>query len=70
MYPAVTDGEQATEEEDCLAKTLLDRLNIPKKPAQEEDDEPAATADGDEENSTETVEKTGDEKAGADVVSG
>jgi len=70
VYPAVTDGEQATEEEDCLAKTLLDRLNIPKKPAQEEDDEPAATGDGDEENSTETVEKTGDEKAGADVVSG
>jgi len=70
VFPPAMDGEQATQEEDCLAKTLLERLNIPKKPAQAEDDEPAATGDGDEENSTETVEKTGDEKAGADVVSG
>lgn len=33
VFPATNDGEQATEEEDCLAKTLLDRLNIPHKAA-------------------------------------
>jgi len=64
VYPAVTDGEQATEEEDCLAKTLLDRLNIPTKPAHEEDEEPAATGDGDEEMKTEGAsDKAGSEKA-------
>jgi len=70
VFPPAPDGEQATQEEDCLAKTLLERLNIPKKPVQEEDDEPAATGDVDEEKSAETVEKTGDEKAGGDVVTG
>jgi len=70
VYPPVADGEQATQEEDCLAKTLLERLNIPKKPVQEEEDEPAATGDVDEEKSPETVEKTGDEKAGGVVVTG
>jgi hypothetical protein len=48
VYPPANDGEQATQEEDCLAKTLLDRLNAPRKPAQEkekdEDDEPADAA--------------------------
>jgi hypothetical protein len=44
VYPAVNDGEHATEEEDCLAKTLLDRLNLPRKAAEKEDDEEAADA--------------------------
>jgi hypothetical protein len=45
VYPLVTDGEQATQEEACLAKPLLESLNIPKKPALEEDEEPAGTGD-------------------------
>jgi hypothetical protein len=32
IFPPATDGSQATSEEDSLAKTLLDRLNIPDKP--------------------------------------
>ena len=32
VYPASTDGSFASAEEDCLAKTLLDRLNIPDDP--------------------------------------
>jgi len=40
IYPAANDGEQATPEEDCLAKTLLARLDAAKKPAvQEEGDD-------------------------------
>jgi hypothetical protein len=31
VYPKTTDGSQATAEEDCLAKTLLDRLGPPVK---------------------------------------
>jgi len=31
VYPPAGDGTQATEEEDCLAKTLLDRLGPPRK---------------------------------------
>ena len=41
VFPPTNDGEQATEEEDCLAKTLLDRLNVSRKAATEEDDKPA-----------------------------
>jgi hypothetical protein len=32
VYPASTDGSTESAEEDCLAKTLLDRLNIPDSP--------------------------------------
>ena len=32
IYPEVADGSQATAEEDCLAKTLLHRLNLPEEP--------------------------------------
>jgi hypothetical protein len=35
VYPPATDGTQATVEEDCLAKTLLDRLNAPRKTEEE-----------------------------------
>ena len=70
VYPPVTDGEQATHEEDCLAKTLLERLDIRKRPAQEEDEEPAATADVEEqEKSSEgAVDKAEGEKTGSDAV--
>lgn len=40
IYPASTDGSQASAEEDSLAKTLLHRLNLPEEPiARDEDDE-------------------------------
>jgi hypothetical protein len=41
IYPASTDGSQATTDEDSLAKTLLRRLNLPEEPIarDEEDDE-------------------------------
>jgi len=32
VYPPSADGSLPSTEEDCLAKTLLDRLNIPDKP--------------------------------------
>jgi hypothetical protein len=32
VYPPMTDGSHATADEDCLAKTLLRRLDIPDKP--------------------------------------
>jgi hypothetical protein len=44
VYPPLNDGSQATTDEDCLAKTLLDRLNIPDKPVgRDEEDEPVRT---------------------------
>ena len=67
VFPAVMDGEQATQEEDCLAKTLLERLNIPKKPVQEEDDEPAATGDVDEEKKAEGAGDQADTEKQGDV---
>ncbi len=37
IYPPAPDGTQATEEEDCLAKMLLDRLKPPVKAQAEEE---------------------------------
>ncbi|HXY78858.1 MAG TPA: hypothetical protein VEH47_08590 [Candidatus Acidoferrales bacterium] len=44
IYPPAQDGTQATTEEDCLAKILLDRLTPPAKP--EEKDEEGAQGSG------------------------
>ena len=42
IYPPLADGSYATADEDCLAQTLLHRLDIPDKPiALDEEDEPA-----------------------------
>jgi hypothetical protein len=38
IFPAQANAEQATEEEDCLAKILLSRMEAPVKPEKEEDD--------------------------------
>jgi hypothetical protein len=46
IFPPVNDGEAATAEEDCLAKTLLARIDAPKKPPETEtgeEDEAAAS---------------------------
>ena len=48
IYPPQADQDSATADEDCFAKTLLHRLNIPDEPIRhEEDDEakPAASAE-------------------------
>jgi hypothetical protein len=39
IYPPQTDGSQATPEEDCLAKILLDKLKLASKPVEEADAE-------------------------------
>ena len=45
IYPASTDGSQATEDEDCLARTLLNRLDIPTEPVgRDDEDEPVKMA--------------------------
>lgn len=43
IYPQVNDGSEATREEDCLAKTLLDRLNIPDTPVGRDEEEDFVT---------------------------
>jgi len=46
IFPAPTDGGQATNEEDCLAQTLLRRLNLPEVPiARDEEDDVVKVAD-------------------------
>jgi hypothetical protein len=47
VYPLSTDENQTSKDEDSLAETLLDRLNIPKRPLvhaelQKEEDEDVA----------------------------
>ena len=46
IYPKPAEGEQATEEEDCLAKTLLARLDAGKKVEEEKGETAEKTAEG------------------------
>jgi hypothetical protein len=47
IYPPQADQDAATADEDCLAKTLLNRLNIPDVPIRRDEDEDAVSADKD-----------------------
>jgi hypothetical protein len=69
---SASDGEQATQAEDCWAKTLLDRLNIPRKTAEDETyDEPAGTADANEEKNSDGVsDKAETDTAESDFADG
>ncbi len=39
IFPASTDGSHATEDEDCLARTLLNRLDLPTEPVGRDDED-------------------------------
>jgi hypothetical protein len=43
IFPAQADQDSASAEEDCLAKTLLRRLNIPEEPIRRDEDEEVQT---------------------------
>ena len=57
IFPPAADGTQATEEEDCLAKMLLDRMKGPAK---------AASADEENETSDPVTTKCEGEEASAE----
>ena len=38
IFPPTNDGSEASKDEECLAKTLLDRLKLPHEPAKQDDD--------------------------------
>src|ERR1700675_3683565 len=44
-YPPQGDQDAATADEDCLAKTLLNRLNIPDEPIRRDEDEEAVSVE-------------------------
>jgi len=45
IYPPQADQDAATADEDCLAKTLLNRLNIPDVPIRRDEDGDAVSAE-------------------------
>jgi len=45
IYPPQADQDVATADEDCLAKTLLNRLNIPDVPIRRDEEEEAVAAE-------------------------
>jgi hypothetical protein len=63
IFPAVNDGEAATAEEDCLAKTLLARIDAPKKPTETEERE-----DDEVEGNESTARAACEEEAVGEVV--
>ena len=75
IFPPSTDGSETTQDEDCFAKSLMDRLGLPDKPIalDEEEDEGVKSADplaaaGDGE---ETGGKESDEgEAGSEATGG
>jgi hypothetical protein len=57
IYPALTDGSFATEDEDCFARTLMNRLDLPDKPiALDDEDEMGRIGSAAMEGSAETAE--------------
>jgi hypothetical protein len=76
IYPPSTDGSETTQDEDCFAKSLMDRLGLPDKPIalDEEEDEGvksadplAAAGDGDETGGKESDEgEAGSEATGGE----
>jgi hypothetical protein len=73
IYPASTDGSHATEDEDCLARTLLNRLDLPTEPVgRDEEDEPVRPAKptpasgkdaGEKESNKQSIEQKSSEDA-------
>ncbi len=74
IYPASTDGSHATENEDCLARTLLNRLDLPDEPiARDEEDEPrvvtaAAKTEGEVKKDSDSKSESGDTRTDSAVV--
>jgi hypothetical protein len=70
VYPLSTDGNETSKDEDSLAETLLDRLNIPKTPVvhdelqKEEEDEDVVVIQPKKDAETDS-ESSGDEKTEA-----
>ncbi len=62
IYPAATDGTQATQDEDCLAKTLLDRLTPPRAEQKGAESETGSGSAGEDEDEAEET----DGEAGAE----
>ncbi len=70
IYPALTDGSSATEDEDCFARTLMNRLDLPDKPiALDDEDEMGKVGSSTVEGSVEATEsETQPESSGGDEV--
>ena len=63
IFPEATDGSQASADEECLAKTLMRRLDMPDEPiARDEEDAPVKAATAPEKKAAEAAD--GDEDDG------
>lgn len=62
IYPESTDGSQATEDEECLAKTLLNRLGLPTEPVGRDDEDEAGNEAGTATAAPAAVEKKSDQQ--------
>jgi hypothetical protein len=62
IYPPQSDQDQASADEDCLAKTLLQRLNIPDEPIRRDEDEEAAASEA--KGDTKVASEDAEENAG------
>lgn len=59
IFPPQTDPEHATEEEDCLAKILLSRMEAPTKPEKNQEDDGGEEVDAEAEaKTTATTDRT------------
>jgi hypothetical protein len=70
VYPPANDGMQATQEEDCLAKTLLDRLDPSRKAENEPQNAAGKLPDVTHNEAQADAGKSGSEAASDDAASG
>jgi hypothetical protein len=64
IYPPQSDQDQASADEDCLAKTLLQRLNIPDEPIRRDEDEESKAAASEAKGDTKVTSEDAEENAG------
>jgi len=63
IFPEATDGSQTSADEECLAKTLMRRLDMPDEPiARDDEDAPAQTAPAAEKKAEAAIGDEGEEE--------
>jgi len=64
IYPEATDGSQASADEECLAATLLRRLDLPLEPVVRDEEDPPKTATSPDKAAAKSVDEVDEKQSG------
>jgi hypothetical protein len=64
IFPEATDGSQASADEECLAATLLRRLDLPLEPVVRDEEDPPKTATSPDKAAAKSVDEVDEKQSG------